>query len=403
MSLLNKSFASNMNINNYAPSERFNFTRGLRIFVFVLILIGIVSLSYAVLNGYPLKRILVAIFVNNFYFLSISFAGTFFIAVQYLAGTSWYVCFKRVPEAISSYFPVAGLVILALCIDPGRIYPWVHSAELSVKFPNKFLYLEPGFFTFRTVIYILPWAILSSLIKKISLRLDTSGDVKLLKHGVLYSSAFVVFSAITTSTSSWDWLMSIEPHWYSALFGWYNFAGMFLSGVASMTILVSFLKVRGYLSLLNENHLNDLGKYVFSLSIFWAYLWYSQFFIIWYGNIPEEVSYFFKRAHDYEVIFYGNIIANFGIPFFLLLSKKSRQRVVYLIVASLAILVGRWFDLYLMVAPGISEAKSIPDIFEIGMFVGFLGVFMLVVFRFLSSNNLIPSGHPYFKESLNHT
>lgn len=105
MSLLNKSFASDMNINNYAPSERFNFTRGLRIFVFVLILIGIVSLSYAVLNGYPLKRILVAIFVNNFYFLSISFAGTFFIAVQYLAGTSWYVCFKRVPEAISSYFP----------------------------------------------------------------------------------------------------------------------------------------------------------------------------------------------------------------------------------------------------------------------------------------------------------
>lgn len=382
--------------------ERFNFSRTLKLLTFILISIGLISLSYAILNGYPSKRILTNLLIDNFYFLGVSLACIFFISVQNLANSKWYICFKRVPEALTSYLPIAGVITFIVYLDHAEIYPWLYSAELKYELPNKFLYLNPGFFISRVIIYFLPWIILSNLIKRYSLKLDTTGNVKFLKQSVFYSSIFIVFFAITSSTSSWDWLMSLEPHWYSTLFGWYNFSGMFLSGVAWMALFIVFLKTNGYLKLISENHLNDLGKYIFSLSIFWAYLWYSQFFIIWYGNIPEEVSYFLNRLHYNEPIFYGNIILNFVLPFLLLLKKRFRQNVLNIFLASFSILIGRWIDLFLMIAPGVNVSKFAPEFIEIGIFAGFIGMFLLSTFKFLSKYDLIPASNPYFSESLKH-
>ena len=383
-------------------NERFEFTRGVKILSFVLIGIGLVSLSYGIFSGYSPRRILSNVLIDNFYFLSISLGAIFFVAVQNVANTGWYVCFKRVPEAMASYLPVAGVFMFGVYLGLNKIYPWVGSSDVF-GFSGKLLYLKPGFFGIRMAAYFLPWIVLSNLIRKVSIQVDLTGDVKFFKRNVFYSAVFIVVFAITSSTSSWDWLMSIEPGWYSSVFGWYVFSGLFLSGVSAMVILVLFLKWRGYLGSVNANHLHDLGKYVFGLSVLWVYLWYSQFFLIWYGNLPEEVSYFAVRLEHYKYFFYANVFANFVFPFSFLLSRGSKRNGLVLAVSSFIVLIGHWLDIFLMVMPGNFKSGLKPGFFEFGLFIGYLGIFILSFFRALSKVELASSKHPYFKESLSHT
>ena len=233
---------------------------------------------------------------------------------------------------------------------------------------------------------------------------DTAADggISLMKRTLNLSGWFIVFFAITSSISAWDWIMSLDPHWYSTLFAWYLFSGLLVSSIAILILLIIILRKQGYLSWINKEHMHDLGKYLFAFSILWAYLWFSQFMLIWYSNIPEETTYFVQRVTEFRPIFFANLIINFAIPFLALMTRNSKRTYTILGIVAVIAFCGHWLDYYMAVMPGTVGKEASIGFTEIGMTLGFLGIFFFVVLRWLSKNNLVAKGHPYLKESLDY-
>ncbi|MBO3273541.1 quinol:cytochrome C oxidoreductase, partial [Hymenobacter defluvii] len=217
---------------------------------------------------------------------------------------------------------------------------------------------------------------------------------------------FLVLFAVTESMSAWDWVMSIDTHWYSTMFGWYVFASWWVSGIAAITLCTIFLKQAGYLRFVNASHLHDLGKFMFGFSIFWTYIWFSQFMLIWYANIPEESVYFNQRLggfdNAYTGLFFFNLVINFAFPFLVMMTRDAKRQMIMLKIVSIAILIGHWFDFYLMIMPATMQGNN-GFIIEIGTALVFLGSFLLLMTKRLSQASLVPVNHPFLDESIHHT
>lgn len=378
----------------------FRFTRTHKTTFAVLVTAG---LAVGVFGALTLSsgRIWANVLLNNIYFLQIALAGVFFIAVHVISLAGWHTSIQRIPEAMGSYIPVAGALMLLVFAGMHDIYHWSHD-HLDEVLTAKKPYLNVTFFALRFVIYFAGWIWLSRKLRNLSLESDLNPDTRLFHKSHLYAILFVVFFAITNSVSSWDWLMSIDAHWYSTLYGWYIFSSMFVSGIAVITLLVLYLKRAGYLEHVNREHLHDLGKYLFGFSVFWMYLWFSQYMLIWYGNIPEETTYFIQRTEQYTVLFYANIIINFLVPFLALMPREAPRKAAVLAIVSVILLIGHWIDFYLAVMPGITGSQGTIGWFEVGLSLGYAGLFLWVVFRALSRAGLAPVNHPFFKESLDY-
>src|SRR5690606_20019047 len=196
----------------------------------------------------------------------------------------------------------------------------------------------------------------------------------------------LVFFAVSSSVAAWDWVMSIDTHWFSTMFGWYVFASWWVTALAVITLIVVWLKDAGYLKIVNSNHLHDLGKFVFAFSIFCTYIWFSQFLLIYYAHIPEETIYFLERMETspYSWIFYVNLILNFFLPFLLLMTRDAKRQMSMLRVVCPIIIVGHWFDFYNMITPGVMQQNGALGLIEIGIALVFMAGFLLVVLSSLA-------------------
>jgi len=269
---------------------------------------------------------------------------------------------------------------------------------------HKAPYLNKSFFSIRFAAYGLIWITLFYLIRRASLREDKEGGLIWYKRSKIYSATYMVLFGITSSMMTWDFLMSIDAHWFSTLYGWYNAASLWVATVASITLVLIYLKNQGYLPQVNENHLHDLGKYMFGFSIFWTYLFFSQYMLIWYANLPEETFYFHMRNGDpaYRALFFINLGMNFFVPFFVLITRNAKRRVALMAGIASSLILTHWLDLFLEVMPGtVGTAWSI-GLVELGMLAAFAGLFLFVVFRSLSRASLVPQKHPFYLESVNH-
>ena len=214
------------------------------------------------------------------------------------------------------------------------------------------------------------------------------------------SVLFIAFFAYTSSSSAWDWLMAIDVHWFSTMFGWYCFSGMWISMMVVAVVIVQYLKKNGYLKEVNSSHVHDIGKWTFAISCLWSYLWFCQFMLIWYSNIPEEVTYYVQRFNDYRGLYLGTFFINFLMPFFILMSRDAKRNGIFLIPVALVIFVGHWLDVLIMVLPGTLFEEGTLGLVEIGMFLMFSGVFIYVVLNSLSKAPLQTKNHPMYDESL---
>ncbi|MCU7551241.1 quinol:cytochrome C oxidoreductase [Chitinophagaceae bacterium LB-8] len=353
---------------------------------------------------------------NSVYFLLVVNASMFFICATTLAWGGWQMSFRRVTEAISACVPVIGvitLVILLAIVFGGNheIYHWTdaehvkHDAALTFKkgFLNK------GFYTAWSIITVVGWWLLGKKMRQLSTSIDNDpltieeGKSYIWKNTVWAALYIILFSLTVMSSIPWFWLMSIDAHWFSTMYSWYTFASSFVAGIALITIYVVFLKNNGYLELVTREHLHDLGKFQFAFSIFWTYLWYSQFMLIWYANIPEETTYFEPRFQGvYRGIFFLNLIINFLAPLLILMKRASKRNYGTITMMSVLILFGHWLDFYQMVFPSVSKEHVPFMLADLGIALGFVGLIMFLTARHLAKHPLFARNHPFLKESIIH-
>jgi len=360
------------------------------------------------------QRLFVNLWLNNVYFTGISAIGVFIVAVHYVAYGGWYVLIKRIPEALAYYLPIGGIIMLLVFIL-GRhdIFHWTHEGLYEVGNPEydpilagKHGFLNFPFFLIRMIIYIGLWILFSRLLRRNSINEDIHGGTTYYDKNIVLSGAFLVIYGITSSTSAWDWVMSVEPHWFSTMFGWYVFSSWFVAGLAATTLAVIILKQHDYLRMVNSNHLHDLGKFVFAFSIFWTYIWFAQFLLYWYANIPEEALYFIERLGGneghFKWLFFVNLIVNFAFPFLVLMTRDAKRQMIMLKIVTIVVLVGHWLDFYMMMMPGTLRTDAGFGFIEFGTALVFLGLFLLAFTRGLSKASLVPVNHPFLEESVHH-
>lgn len=366
-------------------------------------------------------RFWASILQNSVYFLLITNASMFFIAATTLAWGGWQIAFRRVPEAISACVPVLGviaaLILLALVFGGNHvIYHWASpEASFDPAIEHKAGFLNRPFFAVWTILTIAGWSFLGKKIRSRSRDIDNQPlsveeGKKYIWNSTVWSALYAVLFALTVLSSiPWFWIMSIDAHWYSTMFSWYTFASSFVSGMALITLFVVYLKNNGYLELTTKEHIHDLGKFVFAFSIFWTYLWYSQFMLIWYANIPEETIYFKPRMQGpYRAIFFLNLIINFVAPLLILMKRSSKRNYGTITMIAVLIIFGHWLDFYQMVMPSVmmdpkTRITQVPNMLpDIGIGLGFVGLILFVTARTLSRYPLIPKNHPFLKESIIH-
>lgn len=377
--------------------------------------IGVLALVYAILTHVPGQRIWANVLVNAYFFLGISVIGTLWMAIQSVAEAGWSSAFKRIPEAVSQFVPFAGILLLVVLFGGSHSLHWHHifhwmdpevmnpdSDHYDSIIAGKQAYLNEPFFYIRAIIYVLGWVAFTIYFRKMSLKEDQEGGLGVFKKSIGVGALFLVFYAVTSSTSSWDWIMSIDTHWFSTLFGWYNFATFWVAGISMFAMIIVFLKRNGYMDVVNEEHLHDLGKFMFGFSIFWGYLWFSQFMLIWYANIPEEVTYYMDRWENYQVIWWALPVLNLVLPMLLLMDKSAKRSYNMIMIAGVVIVFGHWLDVFHMVMPGALKDQWGFGVLEIGMFVGFLGAFLFVTHNALAKAPLVAKNHPYLEEAKHH-
>ncbi len=387
-------------------------TKGITIGMIVL---GVLALAFAVFTHVPGQRIWANVLVNSYFFLGISVIGTLWMAIQSVSEAGWSSGFKRIPEAVSQFVPFAGLMLLVVLFGGSHdlhwhhLYHWMDPAIMDSTsdhydpiIAGKESFLNEPFFYARALLYILGWIGFTMYFRRSSRKEDAQGGLSVYKKSIGVGAAFLVFYGITSSTSSWDWMMSIDTHWFSTLFGWYNFSTFFVSGIAMFGLIIISLKRNGYLPDVNDDHLQDIGKFMFGFSIFWGYLWFSQFMLIWYANIPEEVTYYMDRWANYKVLWFAVPILNLVVPLLLLMDKEAKRSWNMMTIVGVLLVFGHWLDVFLMVMPGAVKADWGVGITEVGLFLGFLGAFLFVMHTALAKAPLVPKNHPYLDEAKHH-
>lgn len=347
--------------------------------------------------------------INNFYYLSLGLAALFFMAIHFLAGSGWWTVLRRIPEAMSAILPVTAVLMLLIGVSMiGGMHGLYHWTDAEAVAHDKVLaakqaYLNVPFFFARMAGIFGIWILFARLFRKNSTNEDTAVNLGPHKNLVRTSALFVPVFALTFSVASVDWLMSLEPHWFSTIFSVYAFAGLFLHGIAVLTLMAVLLRERGYLAgFINEDHLHDLGKLVFAFSTFWAYIWVSQYMLIWYSNIPEETAYYIVRTDpDWSWLFLLNLALNWLIPFVILMPRASKRNPAVLKRVCITLLVGHWLDLYLMVMPNTVGKRWIGPL-EVLVALGYGALFFYVVGKALGRAPLVPKNDPYLQESLHY-
>jgi len=346
-----------------------------------------------------------ALYVAAFFFFMIALGVLAFYAIQRAAQAGWSPVLYRVMEGITAYLLPGGIVVIVILVlstlHLNHLFIWMDPEVVAHDklIAGKTGFLNAPFFLIRAVIFLSGWVLYRYFSRKFSLAQDSATDLSNHKKNFRISAAFLVFYIVTESIMSWDWIMSIDPHWFSTLFGWYVFASMFVSGITTIAMVTIYLKSKGYLEFVNDSHIHVLGKFMFGISVFWTYLWFSQFMLIWYSNIPEEVTYFITRIEDYNLPFFGMLVMNFIFPLLILMNSDYKRVNYFIVMAGIVILLGHYMDVFNMIMPSAVGDQWFIGAPEIGGFFFFLGLFIFIVFKELTKAPLLAKGDPYMGES----
>ena len=403
--------------------EQFEIPSKMKTWSMALIAVGVIAFILGlVTKGMSEDEHEKAIFVgtlmyNCIFWLLVCNASMFFICAVTLAMGGWNIVIRRVPEAISTLVPVFGIIALVIflyviAVDHNHaVYHWLDTEAVQNDkiLKGKSGFLNPGFFLVWTVLAIGFWSLLGYRMRKLSSEadegvMDYETGKKYIWRNTVTAAMFIVWFALTVaSTVPWFWMMSLDPHWYSTMYSWYTFASSFVSGMSLIALWIIYLKNKGYLEYTNQEHLHDIGKFMFAFSIFWTYLWFSQYMLIWYANIPEETVYFKHRVQGaYKGIFFMNLIINFVCPLLILMKRSVKRNYTLMTFMAVLIIFGHWIDFYQMVMGSIRKDDASLTWFDFGIAALFVGLMIHFTGRALAKKPLLPKYHPFLKESIIH-
>ena len=407
-------------------NDQFAIPKRYNTFSIALMAIGILSVILLYIthgsssDNHVAARFWGSILQNSVYFLLVTNATMFFICATTLAWGGWQMSFRRVSEAISTCVPVIGIIALIILMalifgNNHVIYQWAGpDATHDAAIVHKSGFLNKTFFAVWTIVTIAGWWLLGKKMRSLSRSVDNDPlsieeGKKYIWNNTVWAAIYAVLFGLTVLSSiPWLWLMSIDAHWYSTMYSWYTFASSFVAGVSLIALFVIFMKNNGYLELVTKEHLHDLGKFMFAFSIFWTYLWFSQFMLIWYANIPEETIYFKQRLQGpYRTIFFLNLIINFLAPLLILMKRATKRNYGTISMMAVLIIFGHWLDFYQMVMPSaLMDAQGntyVPNmLIDFGVALGFVGLIMFVTARSMAKHPLTARNHPFLKESIIH-
>jgi hypothetical protein len=371
----------------------------------LLVAIGLVSF-FVLLSGSQ-EHAWSALLRAHFYFLGLSVCALFFVVLQWITSSMWSAPVRRVAESFTAYIPVILVSTLLVFLGSKHLFQWTNLDKIKgdAVVEGKLGYLNMTFFVIRTLVAVGGWILFSRKIVGASLRSDSGVPYQPIFEGNRkLGVAFLAFFAITFSMSAFDQLMSLDPHFFSTMFGVYTFAGSYQTFFAMFAIVVILLKRAGYLGkVVNENHLHDIAKFMFAFTVFWAYTGFSQYMLIWYANLPEETGYFLLRFNDgWTPWTISLFVGKFFMPFFLLLPRGNKRSEVVVFMTACWILGMQYLDLNWMIQPQIFSAGPQIHWGDVGVWFGFLGMFGFMVTRFLKKNNVVAIKDPFLSDSVFH-
>lgn len=366
---------------------------------------GLLLLAAAALGGYGNPRqFFFSYLVAYLFFLTLSLGGLIFVLIQFATRAGWSVAVRRIAEHSMGTLPLMAVLAIPLALGFEHLFTWFDPQVVKDDplLEKKVAYLNPGFFYVRSFVYLIGWAALGWWFRRQSIRQDDGNAVQMTRRLQIASPPAIVWFAVTTTFFAFDWIMSLDPHWYSTIFGVYFFAGSMVSILCLLILLVLLLQRYGLLeSIVSEEHLHDLGKLLFGFVVFWAYIAFSQFMLIWYANIPEETLWYAHRLHHgWEYLSFLLAAGHFVLPFFLLISRDAKRNHAVLMTGTVWLLVMHYVDLYWLVMPSYQTEAFRPHWLDLLSLLGLGGVFVAGLFRLMAKPLLIPRRDPRLAESL---
>ena len=368
--------------------------------------VGLLALVATFALGLAQPRQLWASYLVAFLFwLTLALGGLFFVLVQFAARAGWSVAVRRIAEHVAGTLPLFVLLFVPLALSLGELFPWTDAAATAADplLAAKGAFLNQDFFLLRAAFYLLAWAALGWWFRRRSLAQDVSADPRTTRLLQSVSAPALVLYAITLTYASFDWIMSLEPRWYSTIFGVYLFAGCAVAIFAAVALGAILLERRGgpLEGIVTAEHYHDLGKLLFGFVVFWAYIGFSQYMLIWYGNIPEETVWFARRLeHGWLAVSVALAVAHFVLPFFYFILVRTKRDRVLLAAGCLWLLAAHWLDLYWLVMPAVFPQGPPVSLLDLLAWLGIGGLFVAVLGALLRRPALVPVGDPRLPESL---
>ena len=376
-----------------------------KIILFAMMGIGLATVAAGFALGQA-ERVWHSYLTSYFFFTCLGLGGLFFTAIQHATSAGWSVNVRRISEAMTAFLPAVLIGGLLILLAGSKLYLWLDHDVVAKDaiLSGKSGYLNSTFFAIRVIISVGLWMFFANKIVGHSVRQDSDGDERWTRKLVPLSIGFIMVFALSFSLFSVDLLMSLEPHWFSTIFGVYCFAGLFQSTLAFMVLMCLYVQSKGWVTgLITSEHVHDLAKLLKGFTVFWAYIAFSQFMLIWYANLPEETVFYLHRSHGgWMEVSMALLVFKFIVPFALLLPRWAKRTPKHLVIVCVLVLIMQYVDIYWMVYPNYSHDYLAFSWMEIGSFIGFAGLFLFMVTRFLSRNNLIPIKDPRIHESLSH-
>jgi hypothetical protein len=389
------------------PPQLIRISRAAWITAVIAVLAGGAALAATFASGNA-ERAWAAWLIGGFYTLSLGVFGAVWVATLYLSGGAWSVTMRRIPEAMTAWIVPGSILMLVTTLGAHSLYHWSHADAVATDalLIHKEPFLNMGMFVGLPAISFVGWALFSWAMVRNSLQQDRTGAVAHTRRNRALSAAFVVFFALSYTGVSYIYLMSLEPHWFSTMYAVLTFTDMMQSGLAVVCLAASILVVRGQLGgFLGPEHLHSAGKMLFATTGFWAYIAFCQFLLIWYVNIPEETSYYLRRAENGWLAWsVGLPMLKFVVPFLLLVPRNNKRLPIRLASISVLILAAQFVEMFLMVSPSLGHGEHVAHahlpLVEVLATAGFMGLFFIFFARALSSRPPVPLKDPELRECL---